>query len=308
MRQVFSVLLLSLAAVLAVASLSGYQVNQVLREEDPVRHIAGDLPQHDEFSDAVGAAMVSEVTSRIPDQVEQFIPGQVDSLVSGWVSSLLDNERVLTAWDESLQQTRENYTAQLEELFHTGSTGDADELAIQMDLTAVSAAVSEPLREQLESLLGWIPGFEDQSFDFLAPEMVVDIEAATDEAADPYTWATAAVGSQYWLAFGIAAGVVALAGVLLGPGRWRGAAVATGAAFAGGLGLWIALTVASPDFQYPLGAEPAVIPLLDHVQSRYTEWAQPPWWFFSGVSAFMVLVGVLVALLTRTKTASRSPR
>lgn len=45
MRRVISLLCLLLAGVLSAAALAGHQVDQLLREPEPVREIAGALPE-----------------------------------------------------------------------------------------------------------------------------------------------------------------------------------------------------------------------------------------------------------------------
>ncbi|WP_022873551.1 hypothetical protein [Nesterenkonia alba] len=298
MRQLFSLLFLLTAALLSAAGLAGHQIDQLLRDEEPIRHIAGDLPEQEHFSEAVGSMMVDELAERVPSQAQGLIGDQVEGLVTGLIADVLESDRTRTAWDETLQTTRSDYAEQLETLFAEGSSGDPRELDVELDLTPLTEAMTEPLREGLTQTLGWLPFLDETSFDVLAPEIVVDVEAATDEQADPYTWATLAGISQYWVWFFVAAGVLLLAGVLLGPGRFRWAALSFSAAVAAGIGLWIALTVASPRFEQPPGADPATLAILDHVQHRVTEWAQPGWWVFTGVAGFLALAALVAAVAT----------
>lgn len=305
MRQLLSVLSLVLAGLLSAATLAGYQVDQLLRTEEPVRQIAGDLPQQEEFSDAVSEMIVTDLTSRLPAGLDQHVPGGVESMVSGIIGPLTNNERTVAAWDETLQTTRSTYTGQLERLFETGSTGEPQELAIDVDLSPVAAAITEPLREGLEQSLGWLPFIDTQSFEFLAPEIVVDIEAVTDEEADPYTWATAATASQYWVWFGIAAAALVILGLIIGPGKSRWVALTLGGLTAAGLGLWVATTAASPDFQHPAQLPQAAGVILEHVQTSYTEWSQPAWWIFAAAAGFVVVIGVLAAVVAPSASARR---
>lgn len=301
MRHLLSVLCLLLAGVLSVGGLAGYQINELLRSEEPVREIAGSLPQEEDFSGAVTNIIMEDLTGRLPDQVQWAVPGAAEQVLDPVVSSAFNNERTLDAWDEVLQETRTDYTAQLEGIFTDGTSGEVQELDIELDLSPVSDAMTQPLREGLEDALSWVPGIDPGSFDIIAPEITVDIEAATDNTADPYSWATVAAASQYWFVFAGAAAGLALLGLLIGYGRVRWFALAGGALVAAALGLWIAATAASPEFHHPDGVPEAAGTILDHIQVQFTQWAQPAWWIFSAVSGVVGLAGMVGGLLTSSR-------
>lgn len=296
---------LLLAVILSAAALAGYQVDQLLREEEPVREIAGDLPEQEDFATAVSDAVVDDAAAELPDMASGAVDAIGGNLVESLVSRLADDEEVRAAWDETVQQTRADYAAQLEDIFHDGTSGDTGELAVAVDLEPLSEAVTAPLRDALDSTLGWLPFVEEDSFDVLIPDIVIDIEAAAPESTDPYTWATVAVLSQYWLAFAIAAGVSAIAGVSVGrgAGRWIGLAVA--GMLVTGLGLWIALRIVSPEAAPPAEFDDAAAAILDHVQDRFTAWAQPAWWVYTGAGGAGIVLGVLGALLQPKRSATR---
>lgn len=300
MRNLFALLCLLIAGVLSVVGLAGNQINQLLRTEEPVAQIAGTLPQQPDFSVSVSELLVDDLTSRLPDQLQSLVPGGVDGLVAPLISSALDSDRTQAAWDEVLQTTRADYTAQLESNFAEGTSGDLRELDIEIDLSPMTEAMTEPLREGLDAATGWIPGVDLDTFDFIAPEFSIDIQAATESTADPYTWATGAAASEYWWAFALGAGGLALLGLLLGTGRFRWYSLASGAVLAGALGLWIATTYAAPPFRHPPGVPEAAGVILDHLRTEFTAWAQPAWWVFCAGSAAVVAVGVTAALMTRT--------
>lgn len=301
MRQVFSVIALLLAAVLAASSLAGFQINQLLREDEPIREIAGDLPEQEAFSEIISAELLERMEAELPSVISALVGDRADSLVDDLVGSMVENEQVSAAWDDTLQETRSDYTAQLEGVFADGTTGDASDLDLAVDLSPMTEAMTEPLREGLDSALGWLPFVDTSSFEFLAPEVMIDVEATLQDGADPYTWALLAAASEHWLVIAIAAGVVALLGLLLGPRRSRWVALTVGGLLALGLGLWIALTAAAPDFG-PL-PDAAAQSLVGHVQEQYTGWAQPPWWIFSGTAGAVVVVGLLGSLMPRSKRA-----
>ncbi|NDK30930.1 hypothetical protein [Nesterenkonia haasae] len=301
MRHLLSVLCLLLAGMLSVGSLAGYQLDQLLRSAEPVRDIAGSLPQEEDFAEAVTDIIMEDLTGRLPDQLQWAVPGGADELLAPVVAAAFDNERTLDAWDEVLQDTRIGYTAQLEDIFAEGTSGEVRELDIELDLTPVSEAMTQPMREGLEDAFSWVPGLDPGSFDIIAPEITVDIEAATENTADPYSWATVATASQYWLFFaGGAAGLILL-GVLIGHGRGRWFALAAGALVAATLGLWIAMTAAAPEFQHPAGVPEAAGTILDHIQVQYTQWAQPAWWMFSAVSGIAGLAAMIGGLLSPSR-------
>ena len=298
MRNLISVLCLLAAGLLAAATLAGHQVDQLLREEQPVQHIAGSLPEDPAFSAAVTETIMEESIARLPEGVQQFVPGGVENMIRPVISSALDSDRTTAAWDEVLQTTRSDYAAQLEQIFAEGTGGDPRELDVTMDLTPVTDAMTQPLRERLESTLGMVPGLNAETFEVPTPTIEIDLEAATDDSADPYTWATAAAASEHWMIFGISSAVLTALGMVVGSPRLRWIGLASGAALAAGIGLWIATTVAAPSFQQPAGLTDAESAMLEHIQTRFTDWAQPDWWIFTGVAGFVVAVAVLAAIVT----------
>lgn len=293
MRNVLAALCLILSGVLATGAMGAHQIDQLLRDDEPLREIAGDLPRDEEFGEAVTQIMVSELSDQLPEQASSFIGGGVEDFVSGAVEDLLDDERMHEAWEETLQTTRADYVERLEALFEEGSSGDTSELDIRVDMEPLAGAA-------ISSIVDSIPMVDADSFDIPTPQVEVDIAAAaTDSDADPYTWATAVVVTQYWVWIGVASGVMLLLGLALGQGRGRGVALALGGITAALGGLWVALNVVAPDFDMPdeLPQENAAI--LDFVQTQFTDWAQPVWWFFVAGAVGVVVLGILGALVAR---------
>ncbi|MGC8160082.1 hypothetical protein ACP3WZ_26515, partial [Salmonella enterica] len=66
-RHLLSTLCALLAALLAAAALAGGQIDQLLREEEPVREIAGDLPAQEPFGEAVVGLLAEELTGQDVD-------------------------------------------------------------------------------------------------------------------------------------------------------------------------------------------------------------------------------------------------
>ncbi|MGQ7787163.1 hypothetical protein [Nesterenkonia sp. K-15-9-6] len=291
MRHLLSTLCALLAALLAAAALAGGQLDQLLREEEPVREIAGDLPAQEPFGEAVVGLLVEELTG----QDVEALPSGVRDTVSGFAGSLLQEDRTLQAWDETLQTTREGVDAELARLFHDGGTGSPQDLDITLDLSPVAAAVTEPLRDGLDGMLGWLPFLDESSFDALAPEVVIDLDALAEDGVDPYPWATAAEAARHWPVIAGAAVVVGALALLIGAGRGRWAALALAGLVAVVAGIWMASTVASPDMTPHQPVPEAVAVLLDHVEGRFTDWAQPAWWVFSAAGGVAVVIGLLGA-------------
>lgn len=296
MRTMLSGLSMLLAALFAAASLAGHQVDQLLRDEEPIREIAGGLPTEDQFSEAVSEMLVEELSEHLPQAVQSLVGERAESAVAEAVEGMLEDEQTREAWEEVLQSTRMDYADQLNRLFHEGSSGDPQELAVALDLSPVAEALTEPLREGLESTLGWLPFVEDESFDVLAPEVVVDVDAAAQGGVDPYTWASLAAASEHWAVFAVVAVVLAALGLLLGHGRGRWAVLSLGGLLAAAVAVWVALTAASPNFGQPEGLPAAALAILDHVETGITEWAQSVWWIFAGVSGGVALAGMLAAI------------
>lgn len=299
MRNLISIVCLLLAGLLSTAALAGHQIDQLLREEEPVRELAGSLPQDEAFSEAVAETIVDGAVSRLPEALQQFVPGGVESLLRPVISSALDNDRTQAAWDEVLQSTRSDYAAQLETIFVEGTTSDPRELDLPVDLTPVTDAMTQPVRQGVEDTVSLTPGVDAEDVEIPAPSLQIDVEAATDESADPYTWATAAAVSQHWMICALSAAVLTLLGLIAGAGarvRWLGLALA--AAAAAGLGLWIAITAASPTLTDSPDTPQAAAVMLEHVQTRFTQWAQPAWWVFTGAAGFVVVISVLAAVVT----------
>lgn len=303
MRHIVSALCAVLAALLAAASLAGAQVDQLLRDEEPVRAIAGDLPEQDGFSDAVTAVLIEELTGGDADA----LPSGVAEPFSGVASSLLRDDRTVDAWDESLQNTREDFAHQLEVLFHEGGSGTPEDLRVSLDLSPVTEAMAEPLRDSLDSLLGWLPIVDDSTFDDLAPEVVIDVDAVAEDGVDPYQWATVAEVSGHWQVLAGLAGALGLVSLLLGVGSGRWVSLTLGGIIAAGVGTWVALTLASPDLSPAQPVPGAAGAILEHAEEQFSAWAQPSWWIFVVCAAAVVLIGLLGAALTGGGRA-RSPR
>lgn len=302
MRNVLSSLAMLLAAVFAAASLAGHQVDQLLREEEPIREILGGLPAEEQFSEAVSEMLVEELSEDVPQAAQGLLGGRAEAAIAHTLSDMLDDDQAREAWEEALQSARVDYADQLEQLFEEGSSGDPGELALDLDLSPVAEALTDPMREGLESTLGWLPFVDHENFEFLAPEVVVDIDAAAEDGADPYTWATLAAASEYWAAFAAVAGALGVLGLLLGHGRGRWVALSLGGILAAGLGVWVGLTAASPDFGQPQGLSAAALTLMEHVESGIAEWAQPAWWIFAGASGIVTLVGMLALAVHPPRT------
>lgn len=304
MRGFLSVLSLLLAGVFATVSLASWQVDQLLRSPEPLQQIAGDLPEREEFSEVTAELIVDDLSSRLPSAISAMIPQGAEQSVSGLIVSTLGEDRTVAAWQEILDTTRSQYTNQLENLFHQGTTGDTAELDIEVDLSPVAAAITEPLRTGLDRYSGWIPGVNLETFEFLAPEIVVDIETVTDDDADPYLWASAAGLSTYWMVMSGIAVVLIIFGVTIGLGRLRWIGLGLGALTAVILGGVIAVTAASPQLNAPAGSGAAMVDLLQLLQERITTWAQPAWWWFIGV-AMVLLIACALRLVLYPRAAPR---
>lgn len=301
MRNLLGLVALLIAAVMSVGTLAGYQVDQLLRTSEPVQSMAGDLTEQEAFVDALAQTAATEAQESLPAQIPDGVFSALESAITPALRSAFERDAVQDAWRQVLDTTRQDYTEQLETLFHAGTTGDVSELDIPVDLTPVSAAVTEPLREAVESVIGWVPGVNIEADELFVPEITIDVATVSDESADPYTWAFLAQVSQYWVTIGAIAAALAAAGLILGTGRGRWASLASAAAVAGVVGLLAATGPAQPDFGETGTLPPAVAVLVDHVQVRFTDWAQPPWWIFSAVAGFLTILGVLAAVVTPSR-------
>lgn len=302
MRRLLTVLSLLAAVVVAAAGLAGHQVHSLLHEEEPIREIAGDLPGESDFGDAAADLVSEEVGEQLPVP----LPGALDGMLRSTVASMLDSAETDAAWDQVLQQTRTDYAEQLERLVAESGPAGADEVTLEADLTPVVEVMTSRLREDLSSSLGWLPGVDETSFDGLAPEVVVDLDAGIDEDADPYTWAVVAQLSGYWPVYAAGAAGLLLLGLVLGRGRSRWVGLTLAGTAAAALGLWFALVPASPQFDRPQELSEAATTMLVHAEAGFSGWAQPPWWVFLGAGAVMVVTGLLGASVT--SRADRGPR
>lgn len=290
MRHVLSAICLMLAGLLAAAATAGQQVDQLLREPEPIREIAGQLPADEAFAEAVAERIADDAAEQLPAGISGLVGSGLQNLVSSAVSDLLEDEDARAAWEESMQSTRTDYADQLETLFHEGASGEAGELAVPMDLTPVA-----------QVLVGRIPMVGEEAADQLAPEIVVDVDPVADSGVDAYGVATLAKASSHWPVAAIAAAVLAVLGLLLGHRRGRWVSLVLGGLVAAGLGLVVALGPASPDPTATAAASPASAAVVEHVAGEFASWAQPTWWLFLG-GAGVVVVGGLVGLL-----AARGP-
>ncbi|WP_261623409.1 hypothetical protein [Nesterenkonia marinintestina] len=302
MRHLLSVLSLLAAAVLAAAALAGHQVDALLHDEEPIREIAGDIPAQSDFGEAAGDLVVEEVDEQLPVS----LPGGIDGAVRSTVASMLDSAETDAAWDEVLQDTRGDVAVRLERIFADG--GGAQDMDLRVDLSPVVEAMTSQLREDLSSGLGWLPGVDESSFDGLAPEVVVDLDAGLDEDADPYTWATVAQLSGFWPAYALGSAVLLVLGAVVGRGRIRWIGLTSAGLLTAALGLWFGLVPASPQFDRPPELSEAAAAILGHVETGFRQWAQPAWWIFLGTGAVVVVVGLLGAALSPGRGSERRRR
>lgn len=280
MRHVLSAICLMLAGLLAAVSTAGQQIDQLLHQPEPIREIAGQLPSDAAFADAVSARIADDAAERLPAGVSDLVGSGLEGLVSSSVSGLLEDEDARRAWYESLQTTRVDYADQLEAIFHDGATGEAGELAVPLDLTPVA-----------QVLIQRIPLVGEEAAQQLAPEIVVGVDPVADSGVDAYAVATAAQASSHWLVGAVAAAVLTLLGLVLGLGRGRWVNLVLGGLVAGGTGLVVALTAASPE---PAAeTSPASAAVLDHVAAEFTAWARPSWWLFLAGAAVVVILGMV---------------
>ncbi len=310
MRHLLSILSLLVAAVLAAAALAGHQVNALAHSEEPIREIAGDIPAEPDF----GEAAADMVTEGLDEQLPVSLPGPIDSAIHSTVLSMLDSAQMQGPWDEVLQQTRRDYAAQLEQLFADGGTGTADDITVEVDLSPVVEEMTSSLREDLSSGLSWLPGVEESSFDGLAPEVVVDLDAGIDDDADPYIWAAVVQLSGYWPVFAVVSVLLLGLGVLIGGGRSRWIGLTLAGLVFSGICLWMALVPAAPEFDRPPELSEAAGAILTHVEAGVRQWAQPTWWVGLGAGAVLVIGGLLGAALSsdgrwnrRRRQASQVP-
>lgn len=301
MRGLIGVLCMLTASLLAIGSLAGYQVDQLLRDEAPIEQIAGDLPQQEGFADALAAEAADRAGESLPDWVPAPVLSSVENAVTPVLRSVMQDPRTAEAWNEVLHTTREDYTAQLEDLFDRGTSGDVRELDVTVDLTPVAAAITEPLRDGLESALSWVPGVEVDAEELLVPELAINVAAVSDESADPYSWAAAAELSQYWLIGAVSAAALLGLGLLLTRGAARWWSVAAASVLAGALGVLIATGPAAPALESDASMTQATAVLVEHVQHQFTAWAQPAWWIFSAAAGFTTLLGVMAAVVTPSR-------
>ncbi|WP_258935227.1 hypothetical protein [Nesterenkonia pannonica] len=147
-------------------------------------------------------------------------------------------------------------------------------------------------------LSGVDPGPDSADFDVLAPEIVVDVDAAAGQEAqtDPYAVATVVAGSEHWLWFAVGSGLLLVLGLVIGVGksRWAGLAAGGWSRVCSDCG-WPSPgqrpASTSPD------ADPAMAAVLQHVEESFTAWAQPSWWIFIAGAALLLIIGVLGSLV-----------
>lgn len=286
MRHALSVLCLVLGGLLAAGALAGHQLDRLLHEPEPVRQIAGQLPGDPEFSRAAAEGVSEGLAEQLPEAVSGLIGSSLEEAISSAMSGLLDDEAGRTAWYETLDATRTDYARQLEEIFHEGADGDDGAPALSLDLTPVA-----------RELVRRIPLISESAAEEITPEAEVEIDPVAD--VDPYAAATLAQAASYWWIGALAAGVLAVLGLLLGSGRTRWVSLVLGGLTAAASSVLVLLTVASPEPGSTAQRSPAAQAVREHVLTEFGAWARPGWWLLLAAAGVVLVLGVVGLIAAR---------
>lgn len=234
MRNVLAVLLAAVAALCGASAWGGFTIDKVLTQPETVQESFGPLIEDAGVRDMVATWVHGETVSQLPGGV---IPKQLDSVVEKVIDratdSVLDDPSVQQSWNDSLEETREQYTRQVRQ--EDGSAGHVEmvldpfaNLASQKVVDALQAAGIQANAPQDRT---WRLEYELSDVSPLVSMSVPVIQLVVTQ-------------SEYWPWYAGAAAVLALLALLVA--RRRGVPIIAGAfvlGLAGLVGWWSASMV-----------------------------------------------------------------
>ncbi len=246
MRNLFSALCCVLAALCATAGVMFHYVETLADTPEPAREIVGPIANDKNIIDLLperilGAALdQSNLQNLIPDFMKDGLRQSTDAALKG----ALENADFKKAWLESIDLTRSDYITRLD-MVHSGEItypapnfGEKDTRGptIVMQARPFATLGVQSLDGILRplGLAGVLDGIRDGA------SVQIPLNIPDPTVVSPKTLASWLAVSRGWAWFFVGAGVLVIAGVLLGRGRGRAVSVLIGAATMLLLSRWVA--------------------------------------------------------------------
>lgn len=280
-RRIVSLLLAVLAGLAAVLAVVGAAVDQAIREPE-LTHAAVDRVMEDpDVEDAAPRFVLDLVEAALPREISLVAGDLIREVTDHSTGAALEDERVRAGVLESAEQARADWADRLDAgEVQSGSDSDAGTLTVPLGpvVSHVGVGLVDDLADGTADLLGnddgslVVPGGSMFGVEMPETDLAVLFDRARDGirefAGQDRLSVLVHVGgddalvsvsssladapalmraSAHWVWAAVAAAVLGLAAVILGPGRWRGIAIAVVGLLLVGGGLAIPEAVASPD-------------------------------------------------------------
>lgn len=280
-RRIVSLLLAVLAGLAAVLAVVGAAVDQAIREPE-LTHTAVDRVMEDpDVEDAAPRFVLDLVEAALPREISLVAGDLIREVTDHSTGAALEDERVRAGVLESAEQARADWADRLDAgEVQSGNASEAGTLTIPLGpvVSHVGIGLVDDLADGTADLLGnddgslVVPGGSMFGVEMPETDLAVLFDRARDGirefAGQDRLSVLVHVGgddalvsvsssladapalmraSAHWVWAAVAAAVLGLAAVILGPGRWRGIAIAVLGLLLVGGGLAIPEAVASPD-------------------------------------------------------------
>ncbi|MGJ5591307.1 hypothetical protein ACSBQY_08810 [Micrococcus lylae] len=280
-RRIVSLLLAVLAGLAGVLAVVGAAVDQAIREPE-LTHTAVDRVMEDpDVEDAAPRFVLDLVEAALPREISLVAGDLIREVTDHSTGAALEDERVRAGVVESAEQARADWADRLDAgEVQSDSGSDAGTLTVPLGpvVSHVGVGLVDDLADGTADLLGnddgslVVPGGSMFGVEMPETDLAVLFDRARDGirefAGQDRLSVLVHVGgddalvsvsssladapalmraSAHWVWAAVAAALLGLAAVILGPGRWRGIAIAVVGLLLVGGGLAIPEAVASPD-------------------------------------------------------------
>lgn len=215
----FLALLLAILTVLAAGiGLGARTTDQLINTPEPLQRILGPLATNDQLREILPQVLSTQLTTQITDNIPLPIPaalrGVLEKAIATSTGALINDAQFVTAWNTTIENTRRDYVEKLDNAMSENLTNATLELDLAPLLTSAYGTLYSSLSGSMLGAL--LP--ETISM----PPVLVDTnwpDEQTLSAQEANRWLSLA-GAWGW--FIAAAGVLALAAMLVAPRGFRG--------------------------------------------------------------------------------------
>lgn len=280
MRNVLAVLLAAIAAICGASAWGGYTIDKALTQPETVQESFGPLVDNAGVRDMVATWIHGETVALLPGGV---VPAKLDAAVKVVIdkatNAVLDDPASKQAWEESLQETREQYAQQV----HSG--GSATHIQMVLDPFAnlasskiVSTLQAAGINASASQDRTWRLEYELGDVSPLVSTTVPAVQLVVSQ-------------SQYWARYAIAAAVAGVLGLVIA--KRRGVPIIASAFVLGAAGLigWFSASMVG---SVTRGAGNAlVVAVADPVAALVRSTSMP----LVFVAVGLLVVGIIVSII-----------